>query len=53
MIRVFDITGKLVFEKESLIQTKIKISTANFQPGMNIIYLASEKLNSVEKLTKE
>jgi hypothetical protein len=53
MIRIFDITGKLVYEKESLTQTKIRISTANFQPGMYLIYLVSEKINYVEKLTKE
>ncbi len=53
MIRIFNITGRLVYEKESLTQTKIKISTENFQPGMYLIYLTSENINSVVKLTKK
>ncbi|MFO7657115.1 MAG: DUF5060 domain-containing protein [Bacteroidales bacterium] len=53
MIRIFDITGKLVFEKDNITQTSIKISTGNFQPGMYLIYLTSENINSAAKFTKQ
>jgi len=53
LIKIFDITGKLVFEKVSFTQTGIKISTGNFQPGMYLIYLTSENMNSVVKFTKK
>lgn len=51
-IRIFDASGKLVFENEYFTQTKMKISTENFQSGIYLVYLTSENTNSIVKLVK-
>ena len=52
-VRIFNISGELMFENESLYQSKIYISTEDFKPGMYLIYLTTENTNSVVKLIKK
>jgi hypothetical protein len=53
MIRIIDLTGRLVFESKNSAKTEINISTEEFQQGMYLIYLTSENINSVVKLTRK
>jgi hypothetical protein len=52
-IQIVDISGKLVFEKEYLTQTRINISTGDLQPGVYFVGFSSDHGCEFGRIIKE
>jgi hypothetical protein len=51
-VKIFNVTGGLIFQSENIDQTKTNISLSNFQKGIYLLYIKSGNSTTIEKIIK-